>query len=70
MLIQDQGAFKDVGCLIFDEVHYLADPERGTAWEESILLAPDYVPSSASRRPWPTRPRSRSGSGPPGETWR
>ena len=44
MLIQDQGAFQDVGCLIFDEVHYLADPERGTAWEESILLAPDYVP--------------------------
>jgi len=44
MLIQNRGSFRDVGCLIFDEVHYLADPERGTAWEESILLAPPYVP--------------------------
>ena len=44
MLVQDPGSFGDVGCLIFDEVHYLADPERGTAWEESILLAPAHVP--------------------------
>lgn len=44
MLVQDRGSFQDVGCLVFDEVHYLADPERGTAWEESILLAPPYVP--------------------------
>lgn len=44
MLVQDPGAFQDVGALIFDEVHYLADPERGTAWEESILLAPVHVP--------------------------
>ncbi len=44
MLVQDPGSFQDVGALIFDEVHYLADPERGTAWEESILLAPAHVP--------------------------
>ncbi len=44
MLVQDRASFQDVGCLIFDEVHYLADPERGTAWEESILLAPPHVP--------------------------
>ena len=44
MLVQDPSTFRDVGCLVFDEVHYLADPERGTAWEESILLAPPYVP--------------------------
>ncbi len=44
MLVQEPGSFQDVGALIFDEVHYLADPERGTAWEESILLAPEYVP--------------------------
>jgi len=25
---------------IFDEAHYLADPERGTAWEEAILATP------------------------------
>ncbi|MHB8991065.1 MAG: DEAD/DEAH box helicase [Chloroflexota bacterium] len=44
ILVQDPNSFQDVGCLVFDEVHYLADPERGTAWEESILLAPIYVP--------------------------
>ena len=44
MLVQDPDLLADVGCLVFDEVHYLADPERGTAWEESILLAPIQVP--------------------------
>jgi ATP-dependent RNA helicase HelY len=43
MLVQDLASFRDVGCLIFDEVHYLADPERGTAWEEGILLTPRHV---------------------------
>jgi len=26
--------------VVLDEAHYLSDPERGTAWEEVILLAP------------------------------
>ncbi len=26
--------------VVLDEAHYLADPERGTTWEEIILLAP------------------------------
>jgi superfamily II RNA helicase len=34
----------DVGAIVFDEVHYMGDPERGTAWEEAILLAPRAVP--------------------------
>ena len=36
------GAEPDV--VVLDEAHYLADPERGTAWEEILLLA-----SSATR---------------------
>jgi superfamily II RNA helicase len=32
-----------VHAAIFDEVHYLDDPERGTVWEESILYAPPHV---------------------------
>jgi len=32
------GAPPDV--VVLDEAHYLADPGRGTAWEEIILLAP------------------------------
>jgi ATP-dependent RNA helicase HelY len=34
----------DVGTIVFDEVHYMGDAERGTAWEESILLAPRHIP--------------------------
>ena len=34
----------DVGAIVFDEVHYMGDAERGTAWEESILLAPRQLP--------------------------
>lgn len=29
--------------VIFDEMHYLDDLERGTAWEESIIFAPAHV---------------------------
>ena len=33
----------DVEFVIFDEVHYIDDNERGTVWEESILYAPDHI---------------------------
>ena len=29
--------------MVFDEIHYLADPERGTTWEEAIILCPEHV---------------------------
>lgn len=29
--------------VIFDELHFLDDIERGTAWEESIIFAPSHV---------------------------
>lgn len=38
-----QGDVGNVAAVVFDEVHYLADPERGTAWEEAIILAPPEV---------------------------
>ena len=38
-----QGDVGDIASVVFDEVHYLADPERGTAWEEAIILAPPSV---------------------------
>ncbi|MFZ5597507.1 MAG: DEAD/DEAH box helicase [Bacillota bacterium] len=33
----------DTSHVIFDELHYLDDPERGTAWEESIIFAPPHI---------------------------
>jgi ATP-dependent RNA helicase HelY len=38
------ASLQDVGTIVFDEVHYMGDAERGTAWEESILLAPRHLP--------------------------
>jgi superfamily II RNA helicase len=38
------ASLDDVGSIVFDEVHYMGDAERGTAWEEAILLAPRHVP--------------------------
>jgi superfamily II RNA helicase len=33
----------DVGSVIFDEVHYINDPDRGKIWEESIILLPKDI---------------------------
>ena len=62
MLLQTPWDLDDVDTVIFDEIHYLADPERGTTWEESIILCPITSNSSASRRRSITRTRSRPGS--------
>jgi ATP-dependent RNA helicase HelY len=43
MLLQTPWDLDDVDTVIFDEIHYLADPERGTTWEEAIILCPDHV---------------------------
>ena len=43
MLLQTPWDLDAVDCIIFDEIHYLADPERGTTWEESIILCPEHV---------------------------
>jgi ATP-dependent RNA helicase HelY len=43
MLLQTPWDLDSVSTVIFDEIHYLADPERGTTWEESIILCPDHV---------------------------
>lgn len=43
MLLQTPDALKHVVCVVFDEIHYLADSERGTTWEESIILCPKNI---------------------------
>jgi superfamily II RNA helicase len=34
---------KDVHYVIFDEIHYIDDVERGTVWEECIIFAPQHI---------------------------
>ncbi|ACZ41399.1 DEAD/DEAH box helicase domain protein [Thermobaculum terrenum ATCC BAA-798] len=43
MLLQTPWELEDVACVVFDEVHYLSDPERGTTWEEAIILCPEHI---------------------------
>ena len=34
---------EDVGCVVFDEVHYINDADRGKVWEECIMWLPKTV---------------------------
>lgn len=42
-VITEDPALKNVSHIIFDEIHWLNDEERGTVWEESIILAPGHM---------------------------
>jgi superfamily II RNA helicase len=42
-LFEDPERLKNTTWVIFDEVHYLDDPERGTVWEEAIMFSPPHV---------------------------
>src|SRR6056300_1669012 len=33
----------ELGCVVFDEVHYINDLHRGEVWEKTILMLPDHV---------------------------
>jgi antiviral helicase SKI2 len=43
MLYRGADLIRDVEWVIFDEVHYLNDEERGVVWEEVIILLPEEV---------------------------
>lgn len=34
---------REVGWVIFDEIHYMRDKERGVVWEETLILLPHNV---------------------------
>jgi superfamily II RNA helicase len=42
-IFESPEAFHDVRYVVFDEIHYLDDIERGTVWEESIIFAPEHI---------------------------
>ncbi len=43
ILFQQDSFIFDVGYVVLDEVHYLADKSRGPVWEEIILQLPPHV---------------------------
>ena len=42
-ILVDPQEFNNREWIIFDEIHYLADIERGTVWEEAIILLPPHM---------------------------
>jgi ATP-dependent RNA helicase HelY len=43
MLYAGSATLKDLGYVVLDEVHYLADRSRGAVWEEVIIHLPESV---------------------------
>uniref|UniRef100_A0A9J8B2L2 RNA helicase n=1 Tax=Cyprinus carpio carpio TaxID=630221 RepID=A0A9J8B2L2_CYPCA len=43
MLYRGSEVMREVAWVIFDEIHYMRDSERGVVWEETIILLPDNV---------------------------
>ncbi|XP_069780463.1 exosome RNA helicase MTR4 isoform X3 [Narcine bancroftii] len=43
MLYRGSEVMREVAWVIFDEIHYMRDAERGVVWEETIILLPDNV---------------------------
>ncbi|MTD56839.1 DEAD/DEAH box helicase [Amycolatopsis pithecellobii] len=43
MLYAGSSTLTDLGYVVMDEIHYLADRFRGAVWEEVILHLPEYV---------------------------
>ena len=33
----------ELACVVFDEVHYINDADRGKVWEETIMMLPETV---------------------------
>ncbi len=43
LLQQSPERMDDVHYVIFDEIHYIDDPQRGSVWEESLIFMPEKM---------------------------
>ncbi|KAJ2371974.1 ATP-dependent RNA helicase mtr4, partial [Coemansia sp. RSA 2603] len=43
MLYRGSEVMREVAWVVFDEIHYMRDKERGVVWEETIILLPHQV---------------------------
>lgn len=42
-ILEEKSNLHEYAWIIFDEIHYLDDYERGTVWEESLIFLPDHM---------------------------
>lgn len=40
----EMDIYNELGTIIFDEIHYINDEDRGSVWEESIMMLPNHIP--------------------------
>ncbi|HVB60482.1 MAG TPA: DEAD/DEAH box helicase, partial [Ktedonobacteraceae bacterium] len=40
---EEVSSLADVGFVVFDELHYIGDHDRGPVWEEAIITSPKHV---------------------------
>ncbi|EGT37882.1 CBN-MTR-4 protein [Caenorhabditis brenneri] len=43
MLYRGSEIMKEVGWVVYDEIHYMRDKERGVVWEETIILMSQHI---------------------------
>ncbi|MFH0855930.1 MAG: DEAD/DEAH box helicase [Candidatus Omnitrophota bacterium] len=42
-ILDEPESLKRYSWIIFDEIHYIDNPERGTVWEESLIFLPKHM---------------------------
>ena len=42
-ILEETSDLEDYAWIIFDEIHYLDDYERGSVWEESLIFLPKHM---------------------------
>jgi superfamily II RNA helicase len=42
-VLDEPQTLKKYSWIIFDEIHYIDNPERGTVWEESLIFLPSHM---------------------------
>ena len=43
LLMFEMDFDSELACVVFDEIHYINDPERGKVWEETIMMLPQHI---------------------------
>jgi superfamily II RNA helicase len=43
ILFDHSRPLDDIAYVIFDEIHYIADEDRGFVWEESLIFLPEHI---------------------------
>src|SRR5690606_33570339 len=55
LLYRGADLIRDLEWVIFDEVHYINDLERGVVWEEVIIMLPEHIGLIFLSAPAPNR---------------